>query len=113
MQHTEDGTTDVINGSPYPLPAAFLLEYGPLGARWAPLGSVMANGKASTRLSHQPIRDGEVVVSELRANLQRALVESGLYEDEARAMVRTGSRACLIGANTGWALGVHHACYRR
>ncbi len=94
------GRTSVINDSKFRLPDAFLLEYGPGGARWLRVGPVKGKGAVDRNLSQLPLRDGEVVVSELRAHVQKALVKSGLYADEARAMVRTWSRAWFASEGT-------------
>jgi hypothetical protein len=89
------------NDSDNEIPAAFALRIvGDEGA-FHPLGAVAAHGRISaglpTRRSSELVkaetmRPKAKVVADLSRAVEKALVAQGLFEDEARAMVRTWSR---------------------
>ncbi len=90
-----DGTLDVINGSEDDSPAVFLLRVHEGGGAIVSLGSLPrqsalrsiappANGKE---------RDLDQYVADAKSQIRGALIASGLYADEAQAMVDTWSRS--------------------
>ncbi len=100
METGRSGEPIVVNGGTATMPAAFLLEYGPGGARWTPVGALAGGSSRPVSLGGIKMRDGAAVVAELQAQIERALVDSGLYRDEARAMVRTWSRSWFASEGT-------------
>jgi len=74
------------------IPFAVAMEVNPGGARFEVLGAV-ADSARSYDLSRLPLRATGAVVEELKVELLAALVAAGLFEDEARGMVRTWARS--------------------
>ena len=83
----------LANGGSHPLPFAVAMEITDEGGRFQLLGEVPAGGEREIALGDLPMRrDLKKVVGGLAAHVMAALVEQGLYHDEARAMVATWSR---------------------
>lgn len=80
------------NGGLDAVPAAFLLEMGPQGGRFLELGALPAGSARAASFGDAPLASRDSVVAALRERVQAALIDEGLYEDEAIAMVRTWSR---------------------
>lgn len=91
---TEDGVADVKNGMKARIPFAAVLEMGERGGRFEAGSGVDAGVVQRFDLRHvEFIADREQVARRLGAVVQKALEASGLYQDEARAMVATWSRS--------------------
>lgn len=82
------------NGMPQPIPFCLALELGSAGGRYR-LGKALPAGDQHTfALADAPWQpDREAFAKEVGAHVLQALVHSGLYVDEARAMVATWSRS--------------------
>lgn len=78
----------VKNGSDQNIPDAFVLEVTESGGHIAPMGAVPAGQERRGSIFHK-VRPMEAYVANASTLIQAALVRSGLYEDEARAMVNT------------------------
>ncbi len=75
------------------LPYALALEVRGDLARWAPLGEVLGGTERALGLDREVLRPFDDVVAELKQDLHGALVDQGLFADEATAMIRTWSRS--------------------
>jgi hypothetical protein len=79
------------NLSPEVIDSAFVLEYTGESGSWVPLGRVPSQRARVIKFSdikarRQPI---STYLAQISKSLEEALVHSGLYRDEASAMVRT------------------------
>ena len=90
-----DGLIDVVNDSDEPIEDVFLLRVHDAGGATIPLGRIAAHG--AIRGVALPVegkeRNVDRYVDETMATVAAALERSGLYADEARAMVETWSRS--------------------
>jgi len=91
----DDGTIEVFNNSDEALPALFLLNLHDGGALVESLGALEARGSVVASPSPKEF-DVDAYVANASASVEEALVESGLYEDEARAMVNTWQRSYFL-----------------
>lgn len=95
-----DGLLDLINDSDEPIGDAFLLRVHAAGGAVVPLGRIEAHG--ALRGVVPPVagkeRELETYVDDAMSTVAAALERSGLYHDEARAMVETWSRSYFRGA---------------
>ncbi len=84
--------------------ALFAVEMGADGGRFRSLGGLAAGAATNAGLDDLPWRSRAEVVGELQAAVTSALVGSGLFAEEARAMVRTWSRSWFAaeGARVLW-----------
>lgn len=90
----EDGVADVENRMKARIPFIAVLEMGDRGGRFEAGSGVEAGAVQRFDLRHVEFAaDREQVARRLGAVVQRALEASGLYQDEARAMVATWSRS--------------------
>lgn len=89
----------IRNASSEDLPAAFLLSVDESGGAVVNLGKIAAGETARAELpqAKEPLENYPV---EARAALARALEESGLYADEARAMVDTWNHSYFLNPGT-------------
>lgn len=92
----EDGTV-LHNEGEHVIPFAVAVEVTADGrGRFRPLGALPAGGATATTLDGVRWRDGRGLVGGLHVALQTALLEQGLHDDEARAMVATWSRQWFL-----------------
>lgn len=96
----EGGELVVKNGATRELPAAFLLEMTPEGGRALEVGRLAAGASTAVSLARAAREPREKVVEDLRGRVHAALVARGLFDDEARAMVRTWSRTWFAAEGT-------------
>ena len=87
-----DGEGALVNAGPDALPAVFVLEIRGAEGRFAPLGALGGEDAVDYDLGERPLREKGEVVAALKAAVRAALVDEGLYADEAEAMVKTWSR---------------------
>jgi hypothetical protein len=94
---TSTGSTDVVieNDSDDVIPAAFLLWVHAQGASITPLGPVAARGHVTAAPTPKE-RDAQTYLAEAQAVVAEALRETGLYADEARAMVDTWASSYFL-----------------
>ena len=90
-----DGTLDVINGSDDDSPAVFLLRVHEGGGAIVPLGALPRRGaiRNVTPPASGKERNLDQYVVDAKTQIRGALIDSGLYADEAQAMVDTWSRS--------------------
>jgi hypothetical protein len=91
----EDGSIEVVNASDVDLPAVFVLNLHDEGALYESLGAIPAGGSVVTTPSPKEI-DLDLYVDTAAAGVAEALVASGLYADESRAMVDTWRRSYFL-----------------
>jgi hypothetical protein len=91
------GTAQITNTAPQPVAAAFLLEMKNGRGRFVRVADLGAGKTWSAALGEQWLLPSAVVVADLERQMQAALVRTGLFEDEARAMVRTWSPTWFAG----------------
>jgi hypothetical protein len=96
-----NGSLSFRNDSDHEIPAAFALRIVGKDGSFHPLGKIAPHGQAGAWLATCPsdelTKGGSMspkaeVVADLSRAVEKALVAQGLFEDEARAMVRTWSR---------------------
>jgi hypothetical protein len=94
LRSTAGGAVEVENGMASAIPFAAVLELGARGGRFVvgrPLG---AGGRQTFELGKVAFdADREMLSRRLGAAVQHALEATGLFQDEARAMVATWSRS--------------------
>lgn len=83
-----NGPVIISNTSGEPIPAAFLLRMGETQGLFAKVGALNAGASHAGKLEGTERPKAEVVEA-LSKEVEAALVAQGLYQDEARAMVRT------------------------
>lgn len=93
VEATGGGFGRVKNSCGEPLSGVFALEVRPDGARFSELADVKADGVTLIDLGDHEFAPVAEVVSKLQRKVMDRLVDRGLYEKEARAMVRTWSRS--------------------
>jgi hypothetical protein len=86
------GLVHVTNGSKQAIPAAFLIRYDGQQGFVHSLGQIRAGATRSTEISDKPL-DETPYLAEISRHLKDALIASGLYADEAQAMIDTWSRS--------------------
>lgn len=95
IHENADGTLDIVNDSNDASPAVFLLRVHEGGGAIVPLGSLSAHG--SIRSIPAPAegkeRNLDEYVADAKQQIAASLVGSGLYADEAQAMVDTWSKS--------------------
>lgn len=79
-----DGTFQLANSGQDAIGSLFLIEVGERTIRFARFEEVAAGSRAALRLPRE-----ESTIDALAAAVEQALVEQGLYEKEAAAMVKT------------------------
>jgi hypothetical protein len=88
------GRVGLRNDMPQPVPFTAVLELGERGGRFLCGGALAAGASREVDLTTAAWNpDREQVSRRLGAEVLRALVQAGLYQDEARAMVATWSRS--------------------
>lgn len=93
------GVALVHNCGDEPLAEAFVLDMRATEGRFVSLGALAAHKAAPATLTAK-LRPRELVVTELREAVARALEAHGLYGDEARAMIKTWSRTWFAAEGT-------------
>jgi hypothetical protein len=94
LQAPGQGRVLLRNDMPQPVPFVAVLELGERGGRFATSGALAAAAERRVELGAAAWNPDRVQVSRrLGAEVLRALVQAGLYLDEARAMVATWSRS--------------------
>jgi hypothetical protein len=88
------------NEGAFPVPFSFALEMGPKGGRYLRLGPVGANAWVRDTFANVPLRPAADVVRDLSSDVSDVLRKQGLFEDEARAMVRTWARSWFAAEGT-------------
>lgn len=95
IHENADGTLDIVNDSNDASPAVFLLRVHEGGGAIVPLGALGAHG--AIRSIHAPAegkeRNLEQYVADAKQQIATSLAASGLYADEAQAMVETWSKS--------------------
>jgi hypothetical protein len=94
------GVTLVHDCGDEPLTEAIVLDMRATEGRFISLGDFKPHQGKPAMLDQQPLRPRDVVIDELKVAVQSALTAHGLYEDEARAMVRTWSRTWFAAEGT-------------
>ncbi len=94
------GKAIFVNDGDVALPFAFALEMGAEKGRFRALGPVGAHAVAEASLAKEPLRAAADVVKDLSDEVARVLHGQGLFEDEARAMVRTWARSWFSSEGT-------------
>ncbi len=92
IESSEDGRSLVRNTGQHAMPQVFALEMTPKGGRFQSLGKLGGGQTAELSLVKSPLRNKDVVVQEIKTQIQSSLVQQGLFDDEAAAMVKTWSR---------------------
>jgi hypothetical protein len=92
VESAPGGRAAVKNDGKLALPFAFALEITGDAGRFQPLGEIAAGSRRSFDWSDRKLSPKDSVVDGLKAAVAEALVASGLYRDEAAAMVKTWSR---------------------
>lgn len=88
------GRAVLTNGMAQAIPFAMALELGERGGRFVEGVPVAAGAEAAFALGDAPwCADREQFARRVGASVLRALVQQGLFDDEARAMVATWSRS--------------------
>src|SRR5262249_35248363 len=90
----------VRNGGESPIATAFVIEMGESQGRFQRLDALGAHATGAIVLSAAPSRPKAETVAALEDAVCSALVAEGLYQDEARAMVRTWSTTSLGAEGT-------------
>jgi hypothetical protein len=96
---TGRGTIDLANDSSEHIPAAFLLRVDESGGAIAEIGAIGA-GETRSVVTSLAMRSIEEYRLEARTALARALEASGLYKDEAEAMVDTWNHSYFLNPGT-------------
>lgn len=91
------GQVQVTNSAAQPVSSAFLLEMKNGRGRFIRTQGLRAGQTWSAALGEQWLLPSAVVIADLERQMQAALVQTGLFEDEARAMVRTWSPTWFAG----------------
>jgi hypothetical protein len=95
VESRADGLLDLSNDSDQDIADVFLLRVHATGGATVPLGKLAA--RSTLRMIPSPVegkeRDLDQYVSDTMTTVAAALERSGLYPDEARAMVETWSRS--------------------
>jgi hypothetical protein len=94
------GVTIVANDGDVPIGAAILLEMRQDQGRFQVLPELAPQGSCAVPVSSLPMRSKAELMPALEKQVLTALTERGLFEDEARAMVRTWSRAWFASEGT-------------
>jgi hypothetical protein len=84
-----NGFVLVRNKGAQAVAGAFVLEMGASAGHFKKIVDLEAGGARPVELGKVALSDRDRVVAELSAEVQKSLMEQGLYEDEATAMVRT------------------------
>jgi hypothetical protein len=88
------GAVEFENGMASAIPFAAVLEFGARGGRFAVGKPLAAGGRQTFELGKVAFdADREMLSRRLGAAVQHALEATGLFQDEARAMVATWSRS--------------------
>jgi hypothetical protein len=88
------GQIKARNSGNAPIPFAVALQMSP------PLGRFDADGGQQLIAFQEPLRPKNEVVEAIGREVEKALVAEGLYEDEARAMIRTWSPTWFASEGT-------------
>lgn len=80
------------NDTAHAIPFGVAMQMTQDGGRFQVLGSVGAAARAQIELGALPLRDTDLVARQVGAVVLRALLDAGLFLDEARAMVATWAR---------------------
>jgi hypothetical protein len=94
------GQVIVMNHGATEIAASFVVDMQGARGRYHRLGRILANGAQPVAMSAQPSMPAASVVAALERDMTAALIEQGLFADEARAMVRTWSRAWFASEGT-------------
>jgi hypothetical protein len=94
------GQVMVMNHGTTRIAASFVVDMQGARGRYHRLGAIPANGAQPVAMGAQPSMPAASVVAALERDVSAALVEEGLFADEARAMVRTWSRAWFASEGT-------------
>jgi hypothetical protein len=89
VQALAHGFVVVRNTGAQEVKGAFVLEMGTTSGRFQKLVDLGLGASRPVALGPVPLVARDKVVAELSTEVQKSLVEQGLYEDEAIAMVRT------------------------
>jgi hypothetical protein len=95
---SEGGRVTVTPATSSPISAAFVLEMRGDVGRFVSLARVDRTRDAS--LGSLPLRPRADVIAEIAAATKSALVADGLYDDEARAMIRTWTETWFSAEGT-------------
>jgi hypothetical protein len=93
IEASEGGRVTVRNGGKLPLAFAYALEMTGDAGRFQAVGGIAGGAEKRVAMADVAVRPKAEVVAALEDAVRDSLVASGLYGDEARAMVRTWSRA--------------------
>lgn len=94
LAHCGAAAIELTNAMADTVPFVAVLELGRDGGRFAIGAPIVAGGTQQLAWHQQPlVRDRAMLAGQLGDAVHKALVASGLYEDEARAMVATWSRS--------------------
>jgi hypothetical protein len=91
-------TLEVANESYDRIPAAFYLIVGDQGASITELGAI--DGQRRVVIDPEPLIDLRSYLPDAKLKVERALIASGLYADEARAMVDTWTESYFTAPGT-------------
>ncbi|MEJ7729710.1 MAG: hypothetical protein WKG00_10870 [Polyangiaceae bacterium] len=94
------GQVIVMNHGTAEIAASFVLDMQGERGRYHRLGRIPAHGAQPVAMGAQPSMPAAALVATLERDMTAALVEQGLFADEARAMVRTWSRAWFASEGT-------------
>lgn len=100
VESAAGGHVLVRNGGKLALPFAFALEMKGETGRFEPIGELAGGAEKRIDLRASPEAPKDAVVTGLKGAVSDALVASGLYKDEAEAMVKTWSRAWFASEGT-------------
>ncbi|GAC1351086.1 MAG: hypothetical protein NVS3B20_02020 [Polyangiales bacterium] len=100
--HAAESNAQVVhNKGEQPISAAFVIEMQARGeGRFQKLNALEGGGVQRASLDEIALRGKAAVVADLSAEVSRALVSQGLFDDEARAMVRTWSLTWFASVGT-------------
>jgi hypothetical protein len=94
-----DGGLVVSNGSEQTVPSAFLIAVNAQGGSISALGSVTAQHSVkvvSSQVASPAFEAMDVYLGHATSQIAAALVQSGLYPDEAQAMVNTWKKSYFV-----------------
>ena len=94
------GFTVVVNDGDTPIPAAFVLDMRERQGRFQQLPELAPHVSHAVAMETVPLRPKAELMGALEKEVLQALTARGLFEDEARAMVRTWSRAWFASEGT-------------
>ena len=97
MTVNDTGTFTLTNSGAAPLTGALLLRVENGFGEWQRLGELKASASSSLAYPNLGLESGRMPLAELKKSIgetmARALIDTGLYPDEAKAMVKTWSDA--------------------